>query len=152
MIGHAFWLARIRTGTGLQWVKALWVDRKIPESNCKAHAQARILLYPCEMLEDNPYLGNDYREITAAWPALEKKRKALLDGDWTIPEGQYFINFEESERKIPHAIVMQIVQPWWNHWIGQDWGYKHASPVYWHAVGNVSPEQAKLLGRDWTEP
>jgi hypothetical protein len=135
------------TGKGLQWVKALWIDRKFPK-------ELRHIMHEFHfvqaLLQDNPHLGGDYRQSLEGLP--EKKRKALLDGDWTIPEGQYFINFNESERKVPHALVMQIVQPWWNHWIGQDWGYKHASPVYWHAVGFVSPAQAKLLGRDWDAP
>ena len=135
------------TGIGLQWVKSLWPDHKFPPE--LKHLGHEFKFVPA-LLEDNPHLGPEYRESLKGLP--EKKRRALLDGDWTIPEGQYFINFEESERKVPHAVVMQIVQPWWTHWIGQDWGFKHASPVYWHSVGFVSPEQAKLLGRDWSEP
>lgn len=135
------------TGIGLQWVKAMWVDRKFPKE--MEHLKHEFGYVPA-LLQDNPYLGGEYRQSLMGLP--EKKRKALLEGDWTIPEGQYFINFEESERKVKHAIMMQIIQPYWAHWIGQDWGYKHASPVYWHAVGNVSPEQAKLLGRDWDTP
>jgi hypothetical protein len=135
------------TGKGLQWVKALWIDRKFPKELQPIKHEFKFV--PA-LLQDNPNLGADYRQGLSGLP--EKKRKALLDGDWTIPEGQYFINFEESERKVPHAIVMQIVQSWWTHWIGQDWGFKHASPIYWHAVGFVSPEQAKLLGRNWDAP
>jgi hypothetical protein len=135
------------TGKGLQWVKALWIDRKFPKELQKIKHEFKFVQ---ALLQDNPYLGQDYRDSLEGLP--EKKRKAVLDGDWTIPEGQYFVNFEESERKIQHAIVMQIVQPWWPHWIGQDWGFKHASPVYWHAHGFVSPAQAKLLGRDWDAP
>jgi hypothetical protein len=135
------------TGSGLQWVKKLWIDRKFPKE--LQHLKHEFRFVPA-LLENNPHLGPEYREALEALP--EKMRRALLEGDWTIPEGQYFINFEESERKVPHAIVMQIVQPWWTHWIGQDWGFKHASPVYWHAVGFVSPKQAKLLGRDWDAP
>ena len=135
------------TGIGLQWVKALWPDHKFPKE--LQHIKHEFKFVPA-LLEDNPHLGAEYRSALEGLP--EKKRRALLDGDWTIPEGQYFINFEESERKVPHAVVMQIVQPWWNHWASQDWGFKHHSPVHWHAVGFVSPEQAKLLGRDWDAP
>ena len=135
------------TGKGLQWVKALWIDRKFPK-------ELRHIMHEFHfvqaLLQDNPHLGLDYRQSLEGLP--EKKRKALLEGDWTIPEGQYFINFEEAERKVPHAIVMQIVQSWWNHWVSQDWGFKHHSPVHWHAVGFVSPTQARTLGRDWSAP
>jgi hypothetical protein len=135
------------TGIGLQWVKALWPDHKFPPE--LKHLAHEFKFVPA-LLDDNPHLGPVYRESLKGLP--EKKRRALLDGDWTIPEGQYFINFEESERKVPHAIVMQIVQSWWTHWGSQDWGFKHHSPFHWHAVGFVSPEQARLLGRDWAAP
>jgi hypothetical protein len=135
------------TGIGLQWVKALWPDAKFPKE--LQHIKHEFKFVPA-LLSDNPHLGPEYRASLEGLP--EKKRKALLDGDWKVPEGQYFINFEESERKIPHAIVMQIVQSWWTHWVSQDWGYKHASPMHWHAAGFVSPAQARLLGRNWDAP
>lgn len=143
----AFLAATNPTGRGLQWVKSLWVDRKFPPE--LQHLKHEFCYVPA-LLQDNPHLGAEYEQSLRGLP--EKKRRALLEGDWTIPEGQYFINFEESERKVKHAMMMQIIQPWWSHWVGQDWGYKHASPVYWHAVGNVSPEQARLLGREWDAP
>lgn len=139
------------TGKGLQWVKAIWIDglRGKKFSPDLQHLKHEFCFIQ-SLVGDNPHINQEYVNSLRGLP--EKKRRALLDGDWTIPEGQYFINFEEKERKIKHAIMMQIIQAWWPHWIGQDWGYKHASPVYWHAVGNVSPEQARLLGRDWDSP
>ena len=135
------------TGKGLQWVKALWVDRKYPKEleNLKHE-----FCYVPALLQDNPHLGVSYKESLMGLP--EKKRRALLDGDWSIPEGQYFTNFEMSDRRVHPSIVKQIVKPWWNHWISQDWGFKHHTPVHWHAVGNVTVEQGKLLGRDWVVP
>ena len=135
------------TGIGLQWVKGLWVDRKFPQ---ELKHLAHEFCYVPALLSDNPYLGLGYRQSLEGLP--EKKRRALLEGDWTIPEGQYFTNFEERERKIRHDVAQQIIKPWWNHWISEDWGFKHHAPVHWHAVGNVAPEQAKLLGRDWDSP
>lgn len=135
------------TGVGVQWIKALWVDRKFPEE--LAHLKAEFHYVPA-LLGDNPYIGETYRQSLEGLPL--KKRKALLEGDWTIPEGQYFTNFERRERSVHPAVVGQIVQPWWSHWISQDWGFKHHTPVHWHAVGNVLPEQAALLGRSWDKP
>jgi Terminase large subunit, T4likevirus-type, N-terminal len=135
------------TGKGLQWIKALWVDRKFPKE--LDHLKHEFCYVPA-LLDDNPFLGAVYRDSLMGLP--EKKRKALLEGDWTIPEGQYFTNFEPSERKVHPAVVSKIMQPWWNHWISQDWGFKHHTPIHWHAVGNVLPEQAKLLGRSWDVP
>jgi hypothetical protein len=135
------------TGKGLQWIKALWIDRKFPKE--LEHLKHEFHYVPA-LLDDNPFLGEVYRESLLGLP--EKKRKALLEGDWSIPEGQYFTNFEPAERRAHPSVIAQIVQPWWNHWLSQDWGFKHHTPVHWHAVGNVMPEQAKLLGRDWTVP
>lgn len=135
------------TGIGLQWVKSLWVDRKFPKE--LEHLKHEFCYVPA-LLDDNPYLGISYRQSLEGLP--EKKRKALLEGDWTVPEGQYFTNFERSQRKAHPSVIGQIVKPWWNHWISQDWGFKHHTPIHWHAVGNVLPEQAKLLGRNWDTP
>ena len=135
------------TGIGLQWIKALWINRRFPPEldNLKHEFH-----YVPALLDDNPFLGVTYRQSLEGLP--DKKRRALLEGDWTIPEGQYFSNFERRERIAHPSVISQIVQPWWPHWISQDWGFKHHTPVHWHAVGNVMPEQAKLLGRDWTVP
>src|SRR6201996_1877312 len=135
------------TGIGVQWIKALWIDRKFPKE--LEHLKSEFAYVPA-LLQDNPHLGADYEAALRGLP--DKKRKALLEGDWTVPEGQYFTNFEAYERKVHPGVVKQIVQPWWNHWISQDWGFKHHSPVHWHAVGNVQPEQARLLGRNWDTP
>lgn len=135
------------TGIGLQWVKALWIDRRFPQ---ELKPLAHEFCYVPALLADNPYLGLGYRQSLEGLP--EKKRKALLEGDWTVPEGQYFTNFEARERKVHPSVMAQIVQPWWNHWTSQDWGFKHAAPMHWHTVGNVAPEQAKLLGRNWDTP
>jgi hypothetical protein len=135
------------TGVGVQWIKALWVDGKFTSE--LQHLKHEFSYVPA-LLGDNPYLGDAYADTLKALP--DKKRRALLFGDWTVPEGQYFTNFEPKERKVHPAVIAQIVQPWWNHWLSQDWGFKHHTPIHWHAVGNVTPEKAKLLGRSWDVP
>jgi hypothetical protein len=136
------------TGVGMQWIKALWIDRKFPKE--LEHLKEEFVYVPA-LLKDNPHLGPEYEASMRGLP--EKKRRALLEGDWTIPEGQYFVNFEPSERRVHSSAIAEIVKPWWPRWIGQDWGFKHHSPVYWHTVGDVMPEQAEqLLGRRWSSP
>jgi len=135
------------TGPGHAWVKALWIDQKFPPEMQNIRHQ---FCYVPALPKDNPHVSSVYEETLKSLPT--HKRKALLDGDWSNPEGQYFTNFEAYERKVHPSVVGQIVQPWWNHWVSQDWGFKHHSPVHWHAVGNVLPEQARLLGRNWDVP
>jgi hypothetical protein len=132
------------TGPGLQWIKKLWIDRKFPKE--LTHLTHEFAYVPA-LLGDNPYIPDGYAQALSGLP--EKKRRALLEGDWTVPEGQYFTNFEASERKVHPAVLAKIVKPWWPRWISQDWGFKHHSPVHWHTTGDVMPEDAKLLGRDW---
>lgn len=135
------------TGVGLQWVKALWIDKKFPpELQHLKHEFAFVQ----SRVDDNPYINAEYRRSLEGLPP--KKRAALLDGDWTIPEGQYFSNFNEIERKVSWRVLNEIVQPWWTKWISQDWGFGHATSTHWHAVGNVTPEMARLLGRNWDTP
>lgn len=141
----AFLAATNPTGVGLQWIKKLWIDRKFPE---ELKHLAHEFNYVPALLQDNPHLGQNYRDRLRGLP--EKKRKALLEGDWTVPEGQYFTNFEASERQVHPSILSQIIKPWWPKWISQDWGFKHHSPVHWHTVGDVLPDEAKLLGRGWS--
>ena len=135
------------TGIGVQWIKALWIDRKFPK---ELKAMEHEFSYVPALLEDNPHLGADYLASLKGLP--DKKRKALLEGDWSVPEGQYFTNFERNERKVHPAIIGQLVKPWWSRWISQDWGFGHHTPVHWHAVGNVLPEDSHLLEREWKTP
>lgn len=135
------------TGIGMQWIKQLWIDRKFPKE--LEHLMHEFHYVPA-LLQDNPHLGKQYEESLRGLP--EKKRKALLEGDWTVPEGQYFSNFERSERAVHPSVLGQIVKPWWPRWVSQDWGFKHHSPVHWHTVGDVLPSEAELLGRRWSVP
>ena len=139
------------TGIGVHWVKEVF---PVPGGKSRfpkelVHLKHEFHYVPA-LLGDNPHIGADYRESLKGLP--DKKRKALLEGDWTVPQGQYFTNWERSEREVHPSIVGEIVQPWWNHWISQDWGFKHHAPVHWHAVGNVMPNMATKLGRAWDTP
>jgi phage terminase large subunit len=90
----------------------------------------------------------DYGRKLNALP--DKRRRALLYGDWDSFEGQYFTNFIIEEREVPAFKMASLIQPWWPRWCSQDWGYAHHSSIHWHAKGLVSPEQAKrCLDRDW---
>lgn len=135
------------TGVGLQWIKALWIDRKFPQE--LQHLKHEFAYVPA-LVSDNPHLPADYASGLRGLP--EAKRKALLEGDWTNPEGQYFTNWERSERAVHSSVINQIAKPWWPRWISQDWGFKHHSPVHWHTTGDVMPEDARLLGRNWDMP
>lgn len=54
--------------------------------------------------------------------------QAWLEGDWDVVAGAYFDCFG------PHCIIpASEIRPerWWPFWMGGDWGFKHATAVYW---------------------
>lgn len=77
---------------GHGWVKRLFIDRKY-KSNEKASDYAMIKA----KLWDNKILVNndpDYVQNLTSLP--EKLRRAYLDGDWNVFEGQYFEEYREE--------------------------------------------------------
>jgi hypothetical protein len=131
----------------MQWIKSLWIDRRFPEE--LEHLKHEFAYVPA-LLQDNPHLGKQYEMALRGLP--EKKRKALLEGDWSIPEGQYFTNFERKDRAIHPSVLGQIVKTWWPRWISMDWGFKHHSSIHWHTTGDVMPEDALLFGKKLDAP
>jgi phage terminase large subunit len=157
---------------GHDYIKRIFVDRKY-EANESAEDYAFIQAYAWDNVEwsrraliadgitDREYYSwsdearfryftdrTDYGKTLNSLP--EKRRRALLYGDWDSFEGQYFPNFVVEQRERPAHHVEALIQPWWSRWISMDWGYAHASAVYWHAKGLVSPADAKkYLDRDW---
>jgi hypothetical protein len=118
---------------GHAWVKALWVDRVAPagferpelyDANEYEFVRARI--------EDNPLYANDvnYKKTLAALP--DRLRRAFLEGDWSVLEGQYFDLFEIG-RHTARAEALRL-EEWAPRWISIDWGFKHPSAVYWHGA------------------
>lgn len=129
-------------GLGHHWVKDFWIDGKFPKELLPfkdqfAYVPARVL--------DNPHITTDYYQDLLSLP--DAKRRALAEGDWSIPEGQYFTNFERVDRAIHPSILGQVIKPWWPKWISMDWGFKHHSSIHWHTTGDVSPEEAATFGK-----
>lgn len=82
----------------------------------------------------------------------EPLRKRDWFGSWEALEGAFFGRvFDHDSTVISAEQVAQLLKPWWKRWLSQDWGRGHYCPTYWHARGNVSPEDAKqILG--WQVP
>jgi hypothetical protein len=127
---------------GHAWVKALWVDKVAPagferpelyDTSEYEFVRARI--------EDNPIYANDvnYKKTLAALP--DRLRRAFLEGDWSVLEGQYFDLFEVG-RHTARAESLRL-EEWAPRWISIDWGFKHPSAVYWHGA---SQEPGNLPG------
>lgn len=134
-------------GVGHHWVKDFWIDGKFPKELVPFKDE---FAYVPAMVLDNPHITQDYYQDLLSLP--DQKRRALAEGDWSIPEGQYFTNFERKDRAIHPSVLSQIVKPWWPKWISMDWGFKHHSSIHWHTTGDVMPEEAALFGKTIDKP
>ncbi|MGC1483334.1 MAG: hypothetical protein WA789_06030 [Candidatus Acidiferrum sp.] len=118
---------------GHAWVKALWVDHKLPSGFDQADLyDPNDYEFIRAWLSDNPIYANDveYRRTLETLP--EHLRKAFLDGDWNVFAGQYFDIFDYGRHTArPEEIRLEA---WWPRWVSIDWGFQHPSAVYWHCA------------------
>ena len=80
-------------------------------------------------VSDNPYVNPEYIEYLETLP--ENLRKAWLDGDWNVFEGQFF----EEWNPLVHAIEPFEIPEHWHRAAGFDLGYtkEHPSVCLWGA-------------------
>jgi phage terminase large subunit len=134
---------------GHAWVKALWVDKVAPAGFERPELyDASEYEFVRARIEDNPIYANDvnYKKTLAALP--DRLRRAFLEGDWTVLEGQYFDLFEVG-RHTARAESLRL-EEWAPRWISIDWGFKHPSAVYWHGAcqdaGNLPRSLRSVAG------
>ena len=80
-------------GIGHGWVKARFVDRSEGKPFMGEDGLMRVFIP--SLLTDNKFLMEGDPEYGNRLLALpERERRALLNGDWNIFEGQYFTEFD----------------------------------------------------------
>jgi len=117
-------------GIGHGWVKKLWIDRNFEDERFDPND----FTFVRSRASDNKYLPESYAKQLEGLP--EKMRRAFLDGDWDIFEGQYFPEFSKDK----HVIEPFEIPPGWIKFRSIDYGYEAPSAVLWYAVdydGNV---------------
>lgn len=116
-------------GVGHMWVKERFIDNK--ESNKEyTDSTGRTRVFIPAKVQENKFLMDcdpDYIKRLEQLP--ESERKALLDGEWDIFEGQYFTEF----RKEIHVIDPIIIPEHWRRYITLDYGLDMLA-CYWIAV------------------
>ena len=122
-------------GVGHSFVKRLFVDRIYNETeNGDDYAFIRSLV------TDNAALMQSDPEYISQLKALPPKlRKAWLDGDWNIFEGQFFEEFKDDpahydDRRFTHVIAPFEVPPAWRIVRSFDFGYAKPFSCDWWAV------------------
>lgn len=93
---------------GHEWVKTLWIDRFFP----KEEQEADQFAYVPATARDNPHIDKSYLLTLESLP--EKMRRAFLDGDWDIFEGQFFTEFNRDKHVIPSTPRSALPNHWAN--------------------------------------
>ncbi len=122
-------------GVGHAWVKRLFIDRRYREGEDAADYR-----FIRSLLTDNHALMRadpDYLKQLQSLPP--KLRRAWLDGDWDIFEGQFFEDFVDDERHYLDRVHTHVIEPFsppphWRVYRSFDWGYHRPFSCGWWAV------------------
>lgn len=91
-------------------------------------------------LTDNPHLNMEYRSDLMGLP--ENLRKAYLEGNWDVFEGQVFPELSYDRHVLSEAVQLPSS---WRRYMGIDWGY--AAP--WAAIwGALDPDNRLWIYRE----
>lgn len=122
-------------GRGHAWVKRLFVDRRFT-----AAEQPEDYRFIPAKLTDNAPLYKSQPEYARQLQALpEKLKRAWLEGDWNVLEGQFFEEFRDNpegyaDRRNTHVIEEFTPPRHWRRFRSFDFGYSKPFSVGWWAM------------------
>ena len=131
-------------GIGHGWVKARFVEPSPPHTKFQGEDGLSRVFIP-SLLRDNSFLTSGdpgYEKRLLALP--ERERRALLHGDWSIFEGQYFTEFDSARHLIPPFEIPRH----WRKFRSIDYGLDCLACL-WIAV---SPEGKYYVYREFCKP
>ncbi len=112
-------------GKGGLWVKDFFIDHcPDPDEFPDYHPDHWAFLEA--RLRDNPYLKVAGYTQQLSNLAVQRKRQ-LLDGDWSVYEGQFFSEFSERQ----HVRDIGPINPQWKHFTSLDWGFNSPGVCLW---------------------
>ncbi len=120
---------------GHGWVKRLFIDKAYKDGE-----NPNDYMFIQSLVTDNKALmasNPDYiRQLEALPPKL---RKAWLEGDWDVYEGQFFEDFRDDPdsydtRQWTHVINPFDIPEGWKIYRAFDWGYNKPFACGWYAV------------------
>ena len=122
-------------GAGHGWVKRLFVDRAFRDNEDPADYS-----FIRSLVTDNTALMESDPEYVKQLQALPPKlRKAWLEGDWNIFEGQFFEEFRDvpehyADRLYTHVIAPFEIPPEWRIVRSFDFGFAKPFSCDWWAI------------------
>lgn len=122
-------------GVGHGWVKRLFVDRIYKDGE-----DPRDYSFIRSLVSDNHALMQkdpDYAKQLSSLPP--KLKKAWLDGDWNIFEGQFFEDFTDNPAHYADRLFTNVIDPFevpddWLIFRSFDWGFAKPFDCSWWAV------------------
>ena len=106
-------------GVGHNWVKRLFIDRAYQnKERAEDYTFVRALVYENKFLMDN---DPDYVRTLQNLP--DDRRRAMLDGDWDVFQGQYFGEFNRDT----HVCDPFPIPSHWRWYFTMDYGFDMAA-------------------------
>lgn len=102
-------------GIGHTEVKSLWIDGVLPP---ELRERAPLFAFVQARAADNPYLSPTYLEELASLP--EDLRRAYLEGDWNVFEGQFF---KQWRGDVHTCLPFPLPVTWRTRYVVVDFGY-----------------------------
>lgn len=122
-------------GVGHHWVKRLFVDRSYKE---KERPEDYVFI-PARVYDNKVFMERDPDYVAQLESLPEKRRRAMLLGDWTSIEGAFFEEFMDDpehyqDRQWTHVIAPFDIPDGWKIYRSFDWGYAKPFSCAWWAV------------------
>lgn len=122
-------------GQGHSYIKRLFIDRRFSGGE-----KAEDYNFIQSLVSDNKaLLSHDPGYVSQLESLPPKLRRAWLEGDWNIFEGQFFEEFRDDprhyeDRKFTHVIAPFDIPIGWNVYRSYDFGYNKPFSCAWWAV------------------
>ena len=124
-------------GQGHAYIKRIFVDRKYKDGeNPEDYSFIQALVY------DNKILMETQPEYLKRLEALPpKKRRAWLNGEWDVFEGQFFEEFTDDPNHYDDHLWTHVIDPFdipgsWKIYRSYDFGYNKPFSIGWWAISH----------------
>lgn len=133
-------------GVGHAWVKERFVDIGPPGQvhrvvDDRGNASTRIFL-PSRITDNKPLMRGDPEYLARLERLPERERKALLNGEWDLTDGQYFAEFRR-DRHVYRPDEVELPAHW-RRFVALDYGTDMLA-AYWIAL---SPSRRAYVYRE----
>ena len=122
-------------GQGHGYIKRIFIDKAYDEGE-----DSNDYTFIQSLVTDNKVLIESQPDYIKQLEALPPKlRKAWLEGDWNVYEGQFFEDFMDRPEQYESRQWTHVIKPFeipegWKIYRGFDWGYNKPFSCMWFAV------------------